>query len=117
MDSILTSIKKMLGIAEDYTQFDMDITVLINNSLNTLNQLGVGVEGFAISGKDTTWNDFLGDFSKYSGMVQTYVYVKVKLAFDSNSMSGAVLDAHKEMARESEWRIRTQVDLMKKEGN
>lgn len=116
MDSILTSIKKMLGITEDYTQFDMDIIILINNSLNTLNQLGVGPEGFTISSANETWEDFLGDFKNYVGMVQTYVYIKVKLAFDSNSMSGAVLDAHKEMARESEWRIRTQVELMKKEG-
>lgn len=116
MDSILTSIKKMLGIAEDYTQFDMDIIILINNSLNTLIQLGVGTEGFMISSKKENWEDFLGDFSKYLGMVQTYVYIKVKLAFDSSNMSGAVLDAHKEMARESEWRIRTQVELNKKEG-
>lgn len=116
MDSILTSIKKMLGIAEDYTQFDMDIIIFINNSLNVLNQLGVGPEGYAITGKKETWNEFLGDFYKFVGMVQNYVYIKVKLAFDSNSMSGAVLDAHKEMARESEWRIRTQVELMKKEG-
>lgn len=117
MDSILTSIKKMLGIAEDYTQFDMDITVLINDSLNTLHQLGVGPEGYMISDKTNTWNDFLGDFSKYSGMVQNYVYVKVKIAFDANSMSGAVLEAHKEMMREAEWRIAAQVDLNKKEGN
>lgn len=116
MDSILTSIKKMLGIAEDYTQFDMDITILINNSLNTLNQLGVGVEGFSISSANETWEEFLGEFSKYVGMVQTYVYVKVKMAFDSNSMSSSVLEAYKEMARESEWRMRTQVELMKKEG-
>ena len=116
MDSILTSIKKMLGIAEDYTQFDMDIIILINNSLNTLNQLGVGPEGYMISSKKETWEDFLGDFYKFVGMIQTYVYIKVKLAFDSNSMSGSVLEAHKEMARESEWRIRTQIDLNKKEG-
>jgi hypothetical protein len=116
MDSILTSIKKMLGIDEEYTQFDMDIIILINNSLNTLNQLGVGVEGFSISSKKDNWEDFLGGFSKYVGMVQTYIYVKVKLAFDSTSMSGSVLEAYKEMARESEWRMCTQVDLMKKEG-
>lgn len=116
MDSILTSIKKMLGIAEDYTQFDMDIIILINNSLNTLNQLGVGTEGFMISSKKPTWEEFLGDFSKYLGLVQNYVYIKVKITFDSSSMSGAVLDAHKEMAREAEWRIQTQAELNKKEG-
>ena len=116
MDSILTSIKKMLGIAEDYTQFDMDIIMLINNSLNTLNQLGIGTEGFMISGKKENWEDFVGDSLKYVGMVQTYVYVKVKIAFDSNNMSGSVLEAYKEMAREAEWRMRTQVELNKKEG-
>lgn len=115
MDSILTSIKKMLGIAEDYTQFDMDVIVLINNSINTLNQLGVGAENFQITSKVETWQDFLGDFYKYVGMVETYIYVKVKIAFDASSMSSSVLEAYKEMAREGEWRIRTQVELMKKE--
>jgi len=117
MDSILTSIKKLLGIDEDYKQFDMDIIILINTSLGVLQQLGVGPEeGYSITSKDETWDEFLGESAKLLEMVKTYVYIKVKLAFDSDSMSGSVLDAHKSLADEYEWRICTQVELMKKEG-
>ena len=39
--SILTSIKKMLGVAEDYTEFDEDIITHINSVFLNLTQLGV----------------------------------------------------------------------------
>lgn len=117
MDSILISIKKLLGIDEEYTQFDMDIIILINGALGVLQQLGVGPEdGFSITSDRDTWKAFLGDYSKLLEMAKTYVYIKVKMVFDANSMSGAVLDAHKSLADEYEWRIKTQVELMKKEG-
>ena len=56
MESILTSIKKMLGITEEYEHFDADITMHINSVLMTLTQIGVGSpDGFAISDKSATW--------------------------------------------------------------
>ena len=62
MDSILTSVKKMLGIPEEYEQFDMDIIMHINSVLMILTQLGVGPEeGFVITDKSTVWADFIGD--------------------------------------------------------
>ena len=42
MESILTSIKKMLGIDEEYTHFDADVIMDINSVLMILTQLGVG---------------------------------------------------------------------------
>ena len=42
MDSILTSIKKMLGITEEYEHFDQDIIMHINAVFMILNQLVFG---------------------------------------------------------------------------
>ena len=41
-ESILTSIKKLLGITEDYEQFDTDIIIHINSVFMILTQIGVG---------------------------------------------------------------------------
>ena len=52
MESILTSIKKLLGIEESYEIFDPDIILYINSAFSTLTQLGVGPEkGFSITDK------------------------------------------------------------------
>ena len=60
MDSILTSIKKLLGIEEDYEQFDFDIITHINSVFAILTQLGVGPsEGFWITDKYTIWEDYI----------------------------------------------------------
>ena len=49
MDSILTSIKKLLGMDADYTAFDTDVIIHINTALAILCQLGVGPDkGFRI---------------------------------------------------------------------
>lgn len=46
-DSILTSIKKLLGIDENYKHFDPDLVMHINSVLSILMQIGVGpAEGF-----------------------------------------------------------------------
>ena len=62
MESILTSIKKMLGITEEYEHFDADLVMHINSVFMILTQLGVGPDkGFSISGKDEVWSDFLAE--------------------------------------------------------
>ena len=61
-ESILTSIKKLLGIAEEYTQFDTDIIIHINTVFMTLQQLGIGPEsGFSIADSEAVWTDFMED--------------------------------------------------------
>ena len=104
MDSILTSIKKLLGIAEEYTQFDVDIINHINTVFMILTQIGVGPpEGFSITGAYETWGDFLSDSTKLEG-VKTYVYMKVQLMFDPPT-SSAKLDSAKRIIGELEWRL------------
>ena len=64
MESILTSIKKLLGITEEYEHFDADLIMHINSVFMILRQLGVGPsEGFSIKDKDAVWNDFLSETS------------------------------------------------------
>ncbi len=103
-ESILTSIKKLLGIAEDYTHFDVDIATDINTALATLNQIGVGPpDGFAIFGKEETWSDFMGD-DKRLNLVKSYVHLKVRLLFDP-PLTSALTEAIDRSLKELEWRI------------
>jgi hypothetical protein len=103
-DSILTSVKKMLGPEEDYEHFDPDLIIHINSVLATLNQLGVGPdEGFSIEDKNAKWSDFITD-ERLLNLVPTYVYLKVRLLFDPPSVS-AVLDSINREANRYEWRI------------
>lgn len=104
MGSILTSIKKLLGIAEEYTQFDGDIIIHINSVLSVLTQLGVGSkEGFAIEDNSSLWIDFDSNNTKTS-FIKSYVYMKVKMLFDPPT-SSAVIDSMNKMLSELEWRI------------
>lgn len=113
MESILTSIKKLLGIEHDYEHFDKDIIMHINAALMTLNQLGVGPkEGFLITGDTETWDRFLGGFNNLEA-VKTYVYLKVRMVFDPPSSS--VMESLKRQADEYEWRLLTQSEFVNKE--
>lgn len=104
MESILTSIKKLLGIDSAYTHFDDDIIIHINSVFAILNQLGVGPpEGFRISGVGETWDTYLSD-EKLLDDVKTFMYLKVQLAFDPPSIS-AVLESKTRLVSELEWRI------------
>lgn len=105
MESILTSIKKMLGIAEEYTQFDADIIMHINSVFTTLTQLGVGPsEGFYIEDKDSEWMEFCSDINKIQA-VKTYIYLKVRLVFDPSSLGSSTLAAYERQIQELEWRL------------
>lgn len=104
MDSILTSVKKLLGVGEEYTHFDDDIIMHINSVIFILTQIGIGpVEGFAITSKDQTWDDFLQGRINIES-VKSYVYLKVRLLFDPPSNSFLV-DAIERQISEYEWRL------------
>lgn len=108
-ESILTSIKKLLGPDENYTAFDKDIIMHINSVFMVLNQLGVGPdECFMIEDDSATWADFLKD-SKDLNAVITYIYLKVKLVFDP-PLSSAVMEANKQTINELEWRLNVQAE-------
>lgn len=105
--SILTSTKKTLNLAEDYTAFDEDIIVHINSVFSTLNQLGVGpIEGFMIEDKDTTWDAFLGSDPRLNH-VKTYMYLRVRMLFDPPT-TGYHTEAMQKQIEEHEWRLNVQ---------
>ena len=109
MDSILTSIKKLLGITEEYENFDQDIIMHINSAFMILNQLGVGPKsGFSINDKSSTWDEFIPESSNLEA-VKTYVHLKVKLMFDP-PLSSTVIEAIKSQINELEWRLNVSVD-------
>lgn len=109
-DSILTSIKKLLGITEDYEYFDTDIIIHINTAIMILNQMGVGAVNFHITGKDETWADLLGTDNTVLEMAKTYIYLKVRLIFDPPATGGGVMDAINNTIKELEWRLNSEVD-------
>lgn len=109
--SILTSIKKLLGITEESTDFDTDIIIFINSVFPILLQLGVGPEeGFKIEDSKTTWLDYLGekDLLKYAP-VKTFIYLKVKLVFDP-PLSSFIAESYNRTLSELEWRLNVMAD-------
>lgn len=104
MDSILTSIKKLLGIEEEYTQFDADIIMHINTVFTILTQVGVGpTKGFSIKDKTAVWSDFTEGVIDLNS-IQTYIFLKVKLLFDPPT-SSAVIESMNRSISELEWRL------------
>lgn len=109
MESILTSIKKLLGITEEYEHFDPDIIMHINSVFMILNQLGVGPpDGFRIEDKSSIWTDFTSD-NKAIEAVKSYMHLKVKLLFDPPQAS-TVMACMNQMVSELESRLNYAVD-------
>lgn len=109
MESILTSIKKLLGIEENCEHFDTDIIIHINSVFINLTQIGVGPpDGFRITDKTTTWDEFIKDGQNLDS-IKTYVYLKVKLIFDP-PMSSIVIESINRLISELEWRLNISVE-------
>lgn len=103
-DSILTSIKKLLGITEEYEHFDQDIIIHINSVFMILNQLGVGPSnGFSITDKTAVWSDFISEGVNIES-VKSYIYLKVRLLFDPPTTS-AVMESMNRIISELEFRL------------
>lgn len=112
MDSILMSVKKMLGGLEptEESPFDADIIMQINGTFGILQQLGIGPkEGFSIVDSAAQWTDFVTDTTLLN-MVKPYMFAKVKLGFDLSSTSSAVVTALQNQVAEFEWRMNAHVD-------
>ena len=104
MDSILNSVKKMIGISEECTDFDIDIIMHINSVFMILCQIGIGpINGFSISDSYSKWSDFIEDNLKLEA-VKSYTYLKVRMLFDPPT-SSAVADAINKNIAELEWRM------------
>lgn len=104
MDSILNSVKKLLGLPEDYTAFDPDLVMHINSVFMILEQMGIGPEeGFGISDASAVWTDFLASCPGLEA-VKSYVALKVRLLFDP-PQSSVTKEAIEKNISELEWRM------------
>ena len=74
IESILDSVKKVIGPSVEYTVFDPDLVMHINTLFFTLYQLGVTEEPFVITGNDETWEDFHANTDLEA--VKTYIVLK-----------------------------------------
>lgn len=102
-DSILVTIKKLLGFDASYDEFDLDIITHINSVLFTLHQLGVGPsDGFTIEDDSATWDQFIG--SDKVAAVKSYIHLKVRMMFDPPTTSYLINSMEKQIS-EMEWRL------------
>ncbi|QEQ93504.1 hypothetical protein SEA_GIRLPOWER_5 [Streptomyces phage GirlPower] len=105
--SILNTTKKILGLPETDTSFDLDVMTHINGILSVLTQVGIGPSnGFMIEDSTATWEDFVGGDPRLN-MVKMYVYLRVRLVFDPPSTS-FVIDSMNKQISEFEWRLNVQ---------
>lgn len=102
MNQILADVKKYLGIDPELTDFDVEILALINTSVSTLTQLGIGPSDILVEA-DTAWEALIGQNSRYIS-AKTYIYEKARIIFDPPDSSYA-LTALKDHAAELEWRL------------
>jgi len=107
MDSILVTIKAMIGPSASYDIFDIDLITHINSIFFILYQLGVCKEPFTIKDESAVWDDFHTDEDLEA--VKTYIYLKVRMYFDPPTNS-ALISAINEQIKELEWRLNVQVD-------
>lgn len=108
-DSILYTVKKLLGLDSSYDAFDTDVLIGINAALFTLMQLGVGPStGFVVSNASQTWSDFAGNVTDLEALKQ-YVYLRTRIGFDPPS-NGTLMQAMKDLCDEYAWRLNVQVD-------
>lgn len=104
-ESILNSIKKLLGIDAAYTHFDPDLIMHINSVFSILTQMGVGPpNGFSITGVSENWDDFITKEPENFSFVKSYVHLKVKLLFDP-PLGSAVIESINRQISEFEWRL------------
>ena len=107
--SILNTIKKLLNIDSSENSFDTDIIIQINSSFTILRQLGIGPkEGFRITGSNEKWTSFV-DNDEMLDAVKTFVYLKVKLAFDP-PLNASLLESFERQVKELEWRLNVSVE-------
>lgn len=112
-DSILVTIKKMLGLEDSYSPFDTDIIIHINSAILNLTQMGVGPkEGFTVTDYNEKWSDFLGSEVNLQA-AKTYIYLQVKMLFDPPTNS-FVMDSMEKQCEKLLWRLNVEAESVEK---
>ena len=109
IDSVLDSIKKVLGDNPGFEYFNPDIIMQINTFFTVLTQIGVGPkEGVFITDNTTTWSDLFGTDARLNS-IKTYIFSRVKLLFNP-SQNSSYNEILKDTIKELEWRLNVQCD-------
>lgn len=114
-ESILTSIKKLIGLTEEDISFDLDVTIAINTAIETLKQIGVqGTDSFSVTSSDERWEDYLPNQNEVLSMIKNFIAIKVKILVDppQSSILKETLDAQ---IHELTVRINVALDNSKRE--
>ena len=110
MESILDTIKQLLGIPADDDSFDTDVKVNINAAIFTLSQIGIGPSnGYIVTSNTQMWNDYIGSSLINLEGVKNYIYLKTKLVFDPPTNS-TTIQAINDSLKELEWRMQLAVE-------
>lgn len=110
-EKILKTIKQLLGLPDGYDPFDFELTMHINSVVSTLTQLGVGPVGGLEVSDQTPWSALLLDDAKLQN-ARSYIFLKVKMLFDSAGMTAHVISAYQKMIDEEAWRLEVAADPM-----
>lgn len=109
-DSILDTIKKLIGIDSEDDSFDVDILTAINSTIPALSQMGIGPKnGYIVSSRDNTWTDYIPNHTINLEGVKTYIYLKTKMIFDPPANS-TTIEAFNKVMSELEWRMMLAVE-------
>lgn len=114
-ESVLDTIKTMIGPSVLYDGFDTDLMVHINSTLMYLAQMGVVPDGTKITSNSNTWHDIIGDETKLEG-IKSYLYFKARIMFDPPA-SATILTAYQEEIKQLEWRMFITCDERDGSGN
>ena len=103
-DSILKTVRQMIGPSASYDVFDLDLIISINAAFSRLCQLGVGPEiPYKITGPENTWDEFMDD--GYQEEIKQYIYLKTRMVFDPPA-SGTVAKSYEEQIAMLEWTLK-----------
>lgn len=108
-ESILQSIKGMMGLQSNYTAFDNELVGHINSAIMVAHQLGIGKDDFQINGPDETFADWLGERPEQFVAVRHYIYLRTKMSFDPPANSFIVSSMEKQID-ELTWRLNVQAE-------
>lgn len=108
-DSILLSIKSLLGLSDDYDAFDSEILMHINSAISVVSQLGVPIaDGYTVTSPEDKWGDIIPPNTNLE-MLKTLIFFKTKKAFDP-PQNGTAMSALDSQISELEWRVNVEVD-------
>jgi hypothetical protein len=112
-NSILKDVRVAVGLSEDATDFDTDLTMNINSTIAKLNQNGVG-RFVVVNDTSTTWADLQDPLqvegNLYFGMVPLLITLSTKLVFDPPPPS--TVEYHSQLVEQLLWRLKISYEIL-----